>query len=90
MNASIDQNNKNTWTAFNETTRQIEDCYCDPITGALLVFGVTPDGNALLSFARAAIDANNKGTAIGWNDTTNAVEALRCGTDGSLLVIAVS
>lgn len=89
-NAKIDQNHKGTWTAYNETTRMIENAQCDPVTGALLVFVVERDANVPEALNAAKIDGNNKGTETGWSDETKSIEAFRCGNDGSLLVYTMS
>lgn len=88
-NAKIDANEKNTWTAYNETTGLIEDVVVDPVTGALLVFGVTFDGNTPTALNRSLIDANDIPTETGYNETSGLIEALRCGSGGELLIISV-
>lgn len=84
--AAIDSNTKSTWTAYNETTGQIERVYCDPVTGALLVYVVPFDGNMPTTLNNAKIDANDKGTMTAYNETTGLVESLRCGNGGELLL----
>lgn len=81
----IDGNTRNTWGLYNETTGLIEPARVDPVTGALLIFGVALDANTPTTFNRAGIDANGRNTLSAWNDTSSGIEALRCGTDGSLL-----
>lgn len=90
MNAAIDANTRDTWTAYNDTTGQIERVYCDPVTNALLVFGVAADGNTPTAINRALIDGNTRNAATGFNDTSGLIEAFRCGNGGELLVKAVS
>jgi hypothetical protein len=86
MNAGIDGNTRNTWALYNETTGLIEPARVDPVTGALEVFAVTADANSPTTFNRAGIDDNGRNTLSALNETQNIIEALRCGTDGSLLV----
>jgi len=85
--AGIDANDKPTWRAYNDTTGEVETVKCDPITGALYVFGVTATGNTPTDLTRALIDANDNPTQIGYNETTSTTEAMRCGSDGELLII---
>lgn len=89
-NQAIDGNQRGTWTAYNETTGQVERVRCDPVTNALLVYAVTADSNSPQALNTAKTDANNRPTALAYNETTGMPEALRCGTDGSLLVILAS
>lgn len=84
--AYIDGNERNTISLYNETTGLIEPARVDPVTGALLIFAVSPDANTPTTFNRAGIDGNSKNTLSAWNDTTNSIEALRCGTSGALLI----
>lgn len=84
--AKIDQNDNPTWIAYNETTGGVEAVAVDPITNALYVFGVSPDGNTPTTLNNAKIDANDSATEIGYNDTSGEIEALRCGNNGELLV----
>lgn len=88
--AYIDDNTRNTLSLYNETTGLIEPARVDPVTGALLVFGVAPDSNTPTTYNRAGIDGNSRNTLSAYNETTTSIEALRCGTDGSLLVKVVS
>ncbi len=83
---SIDQNDHSTWTAYNETTGTVETLYTDPTTEALLCFGVAPDANTPTALNNAKIDENDNPTLLGYNETSGQIEAIRCGTDGSLLV----
>jgi len=85
----IDSNDKPALLAYNETTGLVEPVRIDAVLGYLEVFGVAPDANVPTSITRAFIDANDNQTLTGYNDTSGLIEALRCGTDGSLLVISV-
>lgn len=87
--ARIDQNDKPTWLALNDTTGLVENVRVDPVTNALLVYVVSQDANTPTTLNTARIDANDKATALGYNDTSGLVEALRCGSNGELLVIGV-
>ena len=87
--AKIDANDKPTWLLYNETTGLPEPACVDPTTGALLVYAVPTDSNTPATLNTAKIDANDNATLLGWNETTSLVEALRCGNDGSLLIISV-
>ena len=87
MNTGIDGNTRNTLSAYNETTCLIEPLRVDPVTGALLVYGVAPDANSPTTYNRAGIDDSSRNTLSALNETQNIIEALRCGVDGSLLVI---
>jgi hypothetical protein len=87
MNAKIDDNTRNTWALYNETTGLIEPARVDPITGALLVYGVSADANSPTTYNRAGIDGNSRNTISLWNDTQSIVESARCGSNGELLII---
>ncbi len=84
--AQIDQNDKPTWLAYNETTGLVETVYCDPITNALYVYGVTADGNSPTTLNTAQIDANGKPTELGYNETSGLTECMRCTDEGALLI----
>ena len=84
--AKIDSNDKPTWLAYNETTGFVEPVRVDPITGAVLVFGVAPDANIPTTLNVARTDANDYPTQLGYNEVSGLVEALRCGDGGELLV----
>lgn len=88
--AQIDQNDKPTWLAYNETTGLVETVYCDPITNALYVYGVTADANVPTTLNNAKIDENDKPTELGYNETTGLTECLRCNSSGVLLTKVVS
>lgn len=85
-NARIDQNDKPTWLAYNETTGLVENVYVDPITNALLIFIVASDSNTPTALHAAKIDANDYPTQIAYNETTGLIESLRCGSNGELLI----
>lgn len=85
--AQIDQNDKPTWLAYNDTTGLVETVYTDPVTNALYIFLVTPDSNTPATLNTAKIDENDHPTQLAYNDTTGLTEAMRCGTNGELLVI---
>jgi len=87
--ARIDENDKPTLLAYNETTGLVEPVRVDPITGELMVFAVADDGGTYTDLENAKIDENENSTMLGYNETTSLIEAVRCGTDGSLLVISV-
>ncbi len=87
--ADIDANTRNTWLLYNETTGSVEPARVDPVTGALLVYGVTPDANTPATFNRAGIDGNTRNTLSAWNETQSIIEALRCGSSGELLITSV-
>lgn len=84
--ASIDANDNATWLAYNETTGLTEPVYVDPTLGVLYIFAVAADSNTPTAIDRASIDANDNATQIAYNETTGLLEALRCGTNGELLV----
>lgn len=86
--AYIDSNTRNTWSLYNETTGLIEPARVDPVTGALLVYGVGSISVTPSSYNRAGIDSNNKNTLSGLDEITNSIEAFRCDSNGNLLVIA--
>ncbi len=89
-NARIDQNDKPTWLAYNETTGFAEPVRVDAVLGYVEIFGVTPDNNIPTAINRAFIDENDRPTLSAYNETTGLVEALRCGSAGELLVKIVS
>lgn len=85
--AYIDGNTRNTWSLYNETTGLIEPARVDPVTGALLIYGVGSASPTPASYNRAGIDGNSRNTLSGLDDTTGNVEAFRCDSSGNLLVI---
>lgn len=88
--AQIDQNDVKTWLLYNETTGLIENAVVDPITGALLIYGVVSDLNTPTAINHALIDQNDVKTKLLYNETTGLVESARCGSGGELLVLEVS
>ncbi len=84
--AQIDQNDKPTWLAYNETTGLVETVACDPITNALYVHIDAASGNTPATLNTAKIDENDKPTELGYNEDSGLSEALRCTDDGTLLV----
>jgi len=86
--AQIDQNDKPTWLAYNETTGLLETVVCDPITNALYVYGVTAVASTPNTLNVAQIDANDNATQIGYDEDAGTIEALRC-TDGGALLIKI-
>jgi hypothetical protein len=88
--AQIDQNDKPTWLAYNETTGLVETVYCDPITNALYVYGVVADANTPTTLNNAKIDENDYPTQLGYNETSGLPECLRVGSTGGLLINIVS
>ena len=83
----IDDNDKPVMRAWNDTTGKVDYVYCDPVTNAILVYAVAPDGNTPTAIHRAFIDDNTNPTLTGYNETSGLIEALRCGANGELLVI---
>ncbi len=88
--AKIDQNDKPTLIAYNETTGLTEPVRVDPVFGAIEIFGVAADSNTPTTLNTAKIDGNDNWTLLGYNETTGLPEAVRCGTDGSILIYAVT
>jgi hypothetical protein len=85
--AHIDENDVKTWLAYNETTSLVENVRVEPITGALMVYGVPPCGDTPNDLNNAKIDENDVKTLLGYNETTGLVEALRCCDDGLLVTV---
>ncbi len=88
-NAAIDQNSRNTIILYNETTGLIEDALVDPVTGALMIYGVASSGGTFTALDHAKVDGNSRNTLSAFNDTSGQIEALRCGPNGELLITAV-
>lgn len=84
--AKIDQNDKPTWLAYNDTTGLVEPVRVDPVTEAIEVFAVTDTSLVYTAIPNAKIDGNDKATLLGYNETTGLVEALRGGANGELLI----
>lgn len=89
-NSKIDENDVKTWVAYNETTGLVEPLRVDPVTGALLCYGVSDTGGTFTDINNAKIDQNDVKTKIGYNEDTNNIEAFRCGASGELLVKIVT
>ena len=82
----MDENHVVPILAYNETTGLTEPARVDPVTGAILVYGVsasTGSPSAVTTFPR---DDNHVAVKGAYNETTELVEAVRCTTDNSLLV----
>lgn len=88
-NTSIDANNRNVLSAQNDDTGEIEDLYVDPVTGALLVYGVADAGGTFTDLNELGIDENGRNTLGAWNEDTEQIESLRCSDQGELLVTIV-
>ena len=86
--ADIDDNTRNTWLLYNETTGGVEPARVDPITGALLIYISGTVSATPASYNRNGIDGNSRNTLGGWDDTTSSIEAFRCDNSGNLLVIS--
>ena len=85
----IDQNDKGTMLAQNDTTGLTERWRVDPTLNYLEVFLVTDDGLTPTTLNTAKIDANDKATLLAFNETTGLPEALRCDSNGVLKVTMV-
>lgn len=82
----MDENHVVPLLCYNETTGQVEPARVDPVTGALLVYGVlasTGSPSAVTTFSR---DENHVAVKGAYNETTGLVEAVRCTDDNTLLV----
>jgi len=86
----IDDNDKPVIRTYNDDTGKVDYLYCDPITNAILVFGMPVDANSPTAIHRAFIDDNNKPTLTGYNETSGLIEATRCGVNGELLTKIVT
>lgn len=84
--ALIDQNDKPTMLAYNETTYAPEDVRCDAVLDYLEIYNVGAGSGTYTAINNAKIDGNYNATLLGWNDTTGQIEALRCDSQGNLLV----
>lgn len=87
--ARIDENDKPTLLAYNETTGTPEPVRVDSVLGALLIFGVATDSNTPTTINRAFIDENDNPTLLFYNETSGLPEAGRCGVNGELLITSV-
>lgn len=88
MQARIDQNDKATLLAYNETTGLVEPIRVDPVLGYVEVFAVPYVSGTYTTVDRAKIDQNDRPTLSAYNETTGQVESLRCGSNGELIIIA--
>ena len=86
MQAGIDANDVKTWLLYNDTTGKVEPARTDPVTGAILIYGVTPDANTPATIDHALIDANDVKTKLAYNNIQDIVEPMRCGVGGELLI----
>lgn len=84
--AKIDQNDRPTLLAYNETTLAPEAIRVDAVFDYLEIYGAGTSGMNPTSITNAKIDGNDNATLLGWNDTTGQIEALRCDSNGYLLV----
>lgn len=83
----MDDNHVTPILCYNETTGQAEPARVDPVTGALLVYGVkdtlgTP--SAVTVFDR---DGNHVPVKGAYNETTGLVEAVRCTANNYLVMV---
>lgn len=85
--AKIDQNDKATWLAYNETTGNVETVRVDPVFGAVEIYVTLGSSATPTTLNTAKIDGNDRGTLLGYNETSGSTEAIRCDTNGNLLVI---
>lgn len=85
----IDNNSRNIWGAYNETTGTIENIRVDSVMGYLEVFGVPYEGGTFTTINRAKIDGNGRNTLSAYNEILGGAEALRCGSGGELIIISV-
>lgn len=84
--AKIDENDKPTLLAYNETTGSVESMRVDAIFGALEMYAINIATSVPSSLKNAKIDGNDNPTLLGWNETTGQIEALRCDDSGNLLI----
>ncbi len=84
--ANIDQNTRNTLTAYNDTTGFVEELRVDPVLGALLIYGIPNTGGTFTDLDHASIDGNGRNTLSAWNENKNRIEAMRCSNEGYLLI----
>lgn len=87
--AQIDQNDRPTMLAYNETTSAPEAIKCDAVFNYLEVYLASTASGTYTAIDRAKIDANENPTILGYNETTGLVQALRCDDNGNLLVTLV-
>lgn len=72
---------------YNETTGLTEPARVDPVTGALLVYGVSATTGTPSDITVFPRDENHVAVKGAYNETSGEVEAVRCTNDDSLLVI---
>jgi hypothetical protein len=84
--ARIDENDKPTILAVNDTTGEIERVEVDTATGGLNIFITAAAATSPASINVAQIDANDNPTGLGYEEDTELIEALRCTEDGQLIV----
>ena len=84
--AQIDENDRPTMLAYNETTSAPEAIRCDAVFDYLEVYIAGNASGTYTAMNRAKIDANKNPTLLGYNETTGLVQALRCDDNGNLLV----
>ena len=87
--ASIDENDKPTLLAYNETTEEVGPILVDPVLGCVEVYGVPYVAGTYTSTTNAKIDENENSTLLAYNDDAGLIENLRCGTNGELLITRV-
>ena len=89
MQARIDDNDKPTLLAVNDTTGLPERVRVDPILNMVEVFLVADDGLIPSGIVNARIDQNDKDTMLAFNETTGLTECLRTDVNGVLKVLPV-
>lgn len=87
--ARIDQNDRPTMLAYDESTSTIEKVRCDAVFDYLEIYIAGSNSDTFTTVGSAKIDENDNCTLLGYNETTGLVEALRGDSDGSLLVTFV-
>lgn len=84
--ARIDENDRPTLLAYNETTSAPEDIRVDAVLGYMEIFNSGAGSGTFTATDHARIDGNDNPTLLAWNDTTSQIEAVRCDDNGNLLV----
>lgn len=84
--AKIDQNDRPTLLAYNDTTSAPEALRVDAVLGSLEIYHSGSGSGTYTTLDHAKIDANHNATLLGYNDTTGQIEALRYDSNGGLLV----
>lgn len=87
--ALIDENDKPTLLAYNETTSAPEAMRVDAVFDALEIYGTGTSSANPSAINRALIDENDNPTLLAYNETTGLVESVRCTDEGYLLVLPV-